>query len=69
MQAVTGHSPALHLVIWGKFWDSQIYSGTLYVFGLSGELVKFSWPKLIADLPVPTELRVAADVALLTARV
>jgi hypothetical protein len=68
MRAVALPPSVLRLVIPGKFWDSQIYSGTLYVFGLSGELLRFSWPKLVADLQIPSRLRVAADLALLSNR-
>jgi hypothetical protein len=68
MSSIIKYPPALHLVIRGKFWDSQIYSGTLYLFGRSGELVRMSWTDLVGSLPVSEDLRVAADTALLSNR-
>jgi hypothetical protein len=55
----------IRLTIPGEYWDSQVYSGALYLFGQSGELVTLSWDRLVEELPVPTELRVAANAALL----
>ena len=37
----------IKLTIYGDFWDSQIYSRHLYVFGASGELYKIDWDNLI----------------------
>lgn len=65
MEAVTRYPKAIRIVIPGAFWDSQLYSGTLYLFGVSGELRTLSWEKLIADLPVPETLRIAANFAFL----
>lgn len=65
MEAVTGGPKPIRLVIPGAFWDSQIYSGELYLFGLSGELWTISWDKLVAGLPIPPQLRIAGDLALL----
>ncbi|MDR3718781.1 MAG: hypothetical protein P4K98_08260 [Bryobacteraceae bacterium] len=65
MSALITIPEAVRVVVPGKFWDSQLYAGTLYLFGLSGELSTLSWDKLVADLPVPDRLRVAADFALL----
>ena len=65
MHPVAEYLPPIRITIPGKFWDSQLYSGTLYLFGLSGELQTISWDKLVAGLPVPANLRIAADLALL----
>jgi len=55
----------IRVIVPGKFWDSQLYAGTLFLFGLSGELSSLSWDELVADLPLPPGLRVAAEFALL----
>jgi hypothetical protein len=65
VEAVAAHPKPIRLLIPGAFWDSQIYSGTLYLFGLSGELRTISWDRLVADLAIPETLRIAGDLALL----
>src|SRR5438046_2219846 len=56
---------AMRLSIPGKFWDSQVYAGGLFLFGTDGSLTTFSWRRLVAELPVAPHLRFAADAALL----
>src|ERR1700721_878152 len=64
MHPVGDHPPAVRLTIPGKFWDSQLYSGTLYLFGMSGSLWTLDWGELVAGIKIPEGLRVAADLAL-----
>jgi hypothetical protein len=65
MHPVTESPSAIRLTIRGRFWDSQLYSGSLYLFGVSGELWTVDWDKLVAGIPIPDRLRIAADLALL----
>jgi hypothetical protein len=65
MHPLVEPTPPVRLTIPGEYWDSQVYAGTLYLFGQSGELITLSWERLVAELPVPAELRVAANAALL----
>jgi hypothetical protein len=39
----------IKLTIYGDFWDSQIYSRNLYIFGASGDLYTIDWDKFIND--------------------
>jgi hypothetical protein len=64
MHSVGEHPPAVRLTIPGKFWDSQVYSGTLYLFDMSGGLWTLDWDELVARIRFPETLRVAADLAL-----
>ncbi len=41
---------AIKLVVPGNYWDSQLYSKYLYLFGDSGDLIAIDWNKLINDL-------------------
>jgi hypothetical protein len=58
-------TPPVKLTIPGKYWDSQVYAGVLYLFGRSGEFITINWDHLVSDLPCPPELRVVADAALM----
>ncbi len=58
-------TPPIKLSIPGEFWDSQLYAGELQLFGQQGELTSISWDQLVHELPLPEELRVAANAALL----
>lgn len=57
---------AIKLIIPGEYWDSQLYSGYLYLFGDSGDLVVIDWNtainNLIAEDP---SLKMAAHTAFL----
>jgi hypothetical protein len=55
---------SLKVSIPGSFWDSQIYSGELTVFGSSGDMYRLNWKALIDNLAdknesVRTGLRIA----------
>lgn len=39
----------IKLIIPGEYWDSQLYSGYLYLFGDSGDLVAVDWDALISN--------------------
>jgi hypothetical protein len=54
---------AIKLTIPGLYWDSQIYSGFLYLFGIAGEITVLNWNKVVNELPVPDKLKVARDTA------
>ena len=51
--------PPLKLVIPGRYWDSQIYRGKLHLFGMDGDILTLDWDRLIEDLRVRDELRIA----------
>ena len=48
------------LTIPGRYWDSQIYRGRLHLFGMDGDILTLDWNRLIDDLQVRDELRLAA---------
>ena len=47
----------LKLIIPGRYWDSQIYRGRLYLFGMDGDILTLDWDRLIENLPVGDDLR------------
>ena len=51
--------PPLKLIIPGRYWDSQIYRGKLHLFGMDGDILTLDWDRLIEDLRVRDELRIA----------
>jgi hypothetical protein len=54
---------AIKLTIPGLYWDSQIYAGFLYLFGVAGEITVLNWNKVVSMLPVADDLRIARDTA------
>lgn len=51
------------LTISGEYWDSQIYAGRLYLFGLSGDIITLDWDKLFEVFGIEEELILAASAA------
>ncbi len=51
------------LTILGKYWDSQIYAGKLYLFNLEGDIQTVRWDRLIEDVNVKGELKLALSCA------
>ena len=51
--------PPLKLIIPGRYWDSQIYRGRLHLFGMDGDILTLDWDRLIENLQVRDELRIA----------
>lgn len=49
----------LKLVIPGRFWDSLLYSGRLYLFTTRGELVVVNWDQLVSGIRVMEPERLA----------
>jgi hypothetical protein len=47
----------------GEFWDTQIYSGRLYLFGIDGSITTLDWDRLTENFAVPEPLRLAFDCA------
>jgi hypothetical protein len=43
---------AVKIILPGKFWDSQIYMGRLYLFGLEGDLTVLNWDLLSDELNI-----------------
>lgn len=57
---------ALTLRIPGRYWDSQIYAGTLYLFSRDHDLFLLDWRKTIDSLQSANEkLRTALDIGFL----
>jgi hypothetical protein len=57
---------AIKLVIPGEYWDSQLYSGYLYLFGDSGDLRVIDWNIVINDLlSCDSSLKMAGTTAFL----
>jgi hypothetical protein len=53
----------LKLTIAGSFWDSQIYSGRLYLFTDSGAIRTLDWDRIVSEWPVDQRLRLAMECA------
>ncbi len=51
------------LTIPGKYWDSQIYAGRLYLFGRDGEISTLDWEHLITEWKIERNLRLVMDCA------
>lgn len=49
----------LKLKLQGSFYDSQIYSGRLYLWSNEGTIITLDWDKLIESITVPDNLRLA----------
>jgi hypothetical protein len=49
----------LRLILPGAYWDSQIYAGRLYLFGLEGDITTLDWDAAIAQWPIARHLRLA----------
>ena len=55
----------LKMIIPGKYWDSQIYSGRLYLFGQSGDIHTLDWDRLISEWYLDNNLHLALSCAFL----
>jgi hypothetical protein len=55
---------ALKIFIPGKFYDSQIYDGRLYLWSIDGSLILIDWNRLVDQIKIPQELQVALRFAL-----
>jgi hypothetical protein len=56
----------IKLIIPGNYWDTQLYSGYLYLFGDSGDLVILNWDALINEFLLKDDtLKMAANTAFL----
>lgn len=53
----------LVLTIPGKFWDSYIYRGRLYLFCMDGRICTLNWDKLIFSFTIPQELLLPLEYA------
>lgn len=49
----------IKLIIPGKFWDSHVYSGRLYLFRRDGAILTLDWDRFIDEWPVAEKLRLA----------
>jgi len=55
----------LRLLIPGRYWDSHIYAGRLYLFGLEGDIRSIDWDSLIGKWNIRDELKIALVCAFL----
>ena len=53
----------LVLRIPGEFWDTQIYSGRLYLFNVDGSITTLDWDRMLDEWEIPAELRLPFDCA------
>jgi hypothetical protein len=51
----------LKLIIPGRYWDSQIYKGRLYLFGRDGDIRTVNWDRLIGEWQVEDRLKLALE--------
>ncbi len=65
MSSVIDTLPPVKVTLRGKYWDSQIYSGNLVLFGLDGSIVRLDWNRFVDSLPLEEGLRLVAEAALL----
>lgn len=47
------------MVIPGEYWDSFIYKGRLYLFGMEGDIRSIGWDEFVSEWQVPEESRIA----------
>lgn len=47
------------LTIPGRYWDTQIYQGRLYLFSVDGSILTLDWDRLIQGIPIDTSLKLA----------
>lgn len=55
----------LKMTIPGQYWDSQIYSGRLYLFGISGNIITLDWDGIISNWKTKDSLKLALKCAFL----
>jgi hypothetical protein len=51
------------MIIPGQYWDTQIYQGRLYLFGIDGSLTALNWDHLVDNVVVEDSLRLALKCA------
>jgi hypothetical protein len=51
------------LTIPGRYWDSQIYEGRLYLFTIDGSILTINWDYLISSISISAELKLARECA------
>src|SRR5688572_14266376 len=51
------------LTIRGRFWDSQLYKGQLYLFDLNGSLREVDWNAMVQSFRVPDRCKLALECA------
>src|SRR5438874_1752616 len=53
----------LKITIPGRYWDSQIYAGRLYLFEREGALRTINWDQMIGGWRLEPSLRIAMECA------
>jgi hypothetical protein len=53
----------LKLTIPGRYWDSQLYAGRLYLFDRDGTLRTINWDRLVSEWQLDSSLRLAMQCA------
>lgn len=51
----------LKMTIPGRFWDTQLYSGRLYLFDLEGRLTTVDWDRFITEWEIHEDLRLPLE--------
>ncbi|MBF0136860.1 MAG: hypothetical protein H7833_09710 [Magnetococcus sp. DMHC-1] len=47
----------------GKYWDSFIYKGRIYLFGINGDIRSLDWDRLIFSWRIPEKIKIAFECA------
>ena len=47
------------IIVPGRYWDSFIYKGRLYLFGIDGDIQSLSWEDLTEACMIPDDVRIA----------
>ena len=55
----------LRFIVPGQYWDSQVYRGRLYLFGMDGSIITVNWDSLIKSLSIDDVLRLPLKCAFL----
>ena len=48
---------AIEIRVIGRFWDSFIYNGRLYLFTINGDIFTYHWDRLVNSIPINDDLR------------
>ncbi|MEY3220490.1 MAG: hypothetical protein RIT27_1847 [Pseudomonadota bacterium] len=53
----------IKLTVYGKYWDSQIYQGCLFLFEMDGSIKTLDWDKLFDFFQMDEKLKIAFEAA------
>ena len=53
----------VRMILEGRYWDSVVYRGRLYLFGVSGDIRTINWDSLVDSVNTDKTLRLPLDCA------